>query len=174
MDVKRNTLKSTFEIRQLAPGDAGRLAEFYNGLSQRSRTTFRPLGWSTSVAACADIVGAQAIAGPDQSAPGSKYDLVAWRDDRIAGWSFVWNLHSEEPFFGLGVADAYQGQGLGSALMDRVLAAVQGLGIRHLELTVVQDNHVAWQMYGRRGFARYGEFLDEKDGLAYFRMRKMF
>jgi hypothetical protein len=29
-------------------------------------------------------------------------------------------------------------------------------------------------MYGRRGFKRYGEFTDEKDGLAYFRMRKTF
>ena len=63
--------------------------------------------------------------------------------------------------------------GLGSALMDQVLESAQGLGMTKIELTVVQDNDIARQMYERRGFRRYGEFVDEKDGLAYFRMARV-
>jgi ribosomal protein S18 acetylase RimI-like enzyme len=48
------------------------------------------------------------------------------------------------------------------------------LGIEKLELTVVQDNYVAWQMYERRGFKRHGEFVNEKDGLAYYKMTLVF
>ena len=163
-------------ICRLRPGDAAALAEFYNGLSERSRTTFRPLGWTTCMEACAGIVRDQAtpapVPGDRPLHQGRKYDLVVLCDQQIVGWSFVWSLHSDQPTFGLGVADAYQGRGLGAALMDRVLEAAQGLGIRHLELTVVQDNLVAWQMYARRGFKRYREYVDEKDGVAYYRMRR--
>ena len=160
-----------YEIRRLAEGDAEALAEFYNGLSERSRRTFRPLGWTAGLEACLDIVRDQ-VAGDRSLDRGSKYDLVAWCDRQIVGWGFVWNLHAEGPTFGLGVADAHQGRGLGSALMDRVLEVAQGLGLRQVELTVVQDNLVARRLYEGRGFRRYGEFVDQKDGLAYDRMRK--
>jgi ribosomal protein S18 acetylase RimI-like enzyme len=170
-------------IRRLAPGDAVALAEFYNGLSERSRRTFRPLGWTTNVETCAEIVrdnlARGPLAGEDQGGPvpedepgdGGKYDLLALSGTQVVGWSFVWNLNSDEPVFGLGIADAYQGQGLGAALMDRVLGTAQSLGVRVLYLTVVQDNYVAWQMYERRGFRRTGEFVGE-DGLAYFKMAR--
>jgi len=180
-------------IRRLAPGDAVALAEFYNGLSERSRRTFRPLGWTTNVEACADIVrdniardniargplAGERLVGEDPSSPvpedapgdGGKYDLLALSGTQVVGWSFVWNLNSGEPVLGLGIADAYQGQGLGAALMDRVLGIAQSLGVRALYLTVVQDNHVAWQMYERRGFRRTDEFVGE-DGLAYFKMAR--
>ena len=57
-------------------------------------------------------------------------------------------------------------------LMDRILDVSAELGLEELYLTVVQDNHVAYKLYTRRGFCRYGEFVDEKDGLAYYRMKK--
>jgi GNAT superfamily N-acetyltransferase len=175
-------------IRRLAPGDAAALAEFYNGLSERSRRTFRPLGWTTDAETCAGIVRDNIVRDNiardnlackerDASTPedglgkGDKYDLVALDGTQIVGWSFVWRLNSDEPEFGLGIADAYQGRGLGAALMDRVLDVTRGLGVATLYLTVVQDNHVARQMYGRRGFRRTGEFVGE-DGLAYFKMAR--
>ena len=150
-------------IRRLQAGDARALAEFYNGLSERSRTTFRPLGWTTTVEACAAILRGN-LPGQD-----TKYDLVALDDEYIVGWSFIWDLDAGEPTLGLGIADAYQGQGLGATLMDQVMAAARRLGLSRVYLTVVQDNHVAWGLYERRGFVRYGEFVGE-DGLAYYRM----
>lgn len=151
------------EIRQLRPGDTGALASFYNGLSAASKRTFRPLGEQTTVDACSAIVA--------DNRPGvdTKFDLVALDGGPIVGWSFVWGLDSGEPTFGLAVADACHGRGLGAALMDRVLQAVCGRGLPKVFLTVVQDNEIAWKMYQKRGFVRYGEFVGQ-DGLPYFRM----
>jgi ribosomal protein S18 acetylase RimI-like enzyme len=150
-------------IRRLQPGDAANLASFYNTLSNRSRRTFRPLGLSTTIETCEKTVQDNL---PDADV---RYDLVAVDDGQIVGWSFLWDLGSDQPMFGLGIADHYQGQGLGSRLMDRVMAEARGRGLGQVRLTVVQDNDVARAMYERRGFVRCGAFTAE-DGLDYFRM----
>lgn len=160
-------------VRRLQEGDARALAEFYNGLSERSRTTFRPLGWGATVEACERIVQGNLAGRSHGDAPddqrGTKYDLVAVHEGYIVGWSFIWDLDSDEPNFGLGIADMYQGRGLGATLMDQVMAAARQLGLGQVLLTVVQGNHVAWGLYERRGFVRYGEFVGA-DGLDYYRM----
>ncbi|OPX25892.1 MAG: hypothetical protein DRP97_06295 [Candidatus Latescibacterota bacterium] len=151
-------------LRRLRPEDAGALVKFYNGLSEASKRTFRPLGITTQLADC------KAVIQENRPESGRKYDLVAVRGPRIVGWSFLWELKSEEPIFGLGIADAHQGKGLGSALMDRVMKTARERGLRKIFLTVVKDNEVAWKMYEKHGFVRYGEYYDAKDALHYFRM----
>lgn len=151
------------EIRRLMTGDAESLAAFYNGLSMASRRTFRPLGEKTAVDRCEEVVCG------NQPEIDEKFDLVAVHENVIIGWSFIWKLDSDEPVFGLGVADACHGQGIGSALMDRVMEEARRRNLPRVLLTVVQDNEVAWRMYEKRGFVRYGEFVGE-DGLPYFRM----
>lgn len=150
-------------IRRLQPGDAGALTSFYNALSDRSRRTFRPLGLSTTTGACEEIVRDNL---PEFDV---RYDLVAVEGEHIVGWSFLWDLGSEQPAFGLGIADHYQGRGLGTQLMDRVMTEARERGLGQVHLTVVQDNEVAWAMYERRGFVRCGAFTAE-DGLDYFSM----
>ena len=152
-----------FSIRKILDTDAEALADFYNGLSEASKRTFRPLGVTTTAEACAKIIG--------ENAPGieKKLDLVAVADNAIAGWGFLWNLGADSPTFGLGVADAYQGQGLGRALTDEVLRLAIERGIRRITLTVVQDNDKARLMYERRGFVRQEAFVGE-DGLPYYYM----
>jgi ribosomal protein S18 acetylase RimI-like enzyme len=150
-------------IRRLGPGDEDALVAFYNGLSERSRRTFRPLGMTTTADACERIVVDNCPVIDE------KFDLVALDGTRIVGWSFLWNLDTDEPLFGLGVADAYQGRGLGAQLMGRVMRAADERGLKRVSLTVVRDNVVAWRMYERRGFVRCSAFVGE-DGLAYWRM----
>jgi len=98
-----------------------------------------------------------------------KFDLVALHEGGIIGWGFLWNIDSGEPTFGLGVADDSQGKGLGSRLTDSVMEEARERGIKKVLLTVVQDNQVAWKMYEKRGFVKYGEFVGE-DGVDYFQM----
>ena len=151
-------------LRRIKPEDASALVAFYNGLSEASKRTFRPLGSTTQLADC------EAIIQENRPESGKKFDLVAVRGTRIVGWSFLWELKSEEPTFGLGIADAHQGKGLGGALMDRVMKAARERGLRKVFLTAVKDNEVAWKMYEKRGFVRYGEYYDSKDALHYLRM----
>jgi len=147
-------------IRQLDSDDAEGLVDFYNGLSGPSKRTFRPLGEKTTLEKC------HAIIKENAPASANKYDWVACDVDRIVGWSFLWNLRSDVPTFGLGIADDWQGRGLGRMLMDRALASARELGLSKILLTVVQDNTKARKMYERRGFVKKEEFVGE-DGLPY-------
>jgi ribosomal protein S18 acetylase RimI-like enzyme len=154
-------------IRRLQSGDAHALAAFYNGLSPRSKRTFRPLGETTTLDACQAIV-------EDNVFDKDRFDLVATvqtaaEKSTIVGWSFLWSLGSPEPTFGLCVADGYQKKGLGGQLMDRVIAEAGTRGLAQVHLTVVQDNVVAQGMYERRGFVRCRAFVGD-DGLPYYGM----
>ena len=150
-------------IRRIAEGDAGLLADFYNGLSTPSKRTFRPLGETTAPCKCEEIIRDNA------AVPEVKCDIVACDDGLIVGWSFLWNLASDAPTLGLAVADAYHGRRLGARLMEAALDAAQERGIRKVALTVVQDNEKACGMYERRGFVKKNAFTGE-DGLPYFGM----
>jgi ribosomal protein S18 acetylase RimI-like enzyme len=150
-------------IRRIQLVDAGKLMAFYNGLSAGSKRTFRPLGDVTTLDACIEI------ARDNRPEVDKRFDLIALDAGQVIGWSFIWDLQSDEPTFGLGVADAHHGRGLGGELMDRVMRAARERTLHKVYLTVVQDNSVAWRMYQRRGFVRYGEFVGQ-DGQDYYRM----
>ncbi|MGC9349977.1 MAG: GNAT family N-acetyltransferase, partial [Anaerolineae bacterium] len=151
-------------LRRLRAEDVPALVAFYNGLSDASKRTFRPIEEHTTPEVCAGIVV------ENLERPPVKFDVVALLGDKVIGWSFIWDLASEEPVFGLAVADPYHGRGLGTALMTRVLAWARSRPLPTVFLTVVQDNHVAKRLYEKQGFVKYGEFVGE-DGLPYDRMR---
>jgi len=164
-------------IRQLQSEDAEALAAFYNGLSTASKRTFRPLDETTTRDICAGVAAGNAgsnVAGDGSKHP-TKYDLVALADDRIIGWGFLWALDAEGPddgpVFGLAVADAYHGIGLGTRLTRAVIAWADAQNLPQVILTVVQDNVIAQHIYEEQGFVRYGGFVGE-DGLDYYRMRR--
>jgi putative acetyltransferase len=154
-------------LRRLGPADADALHSFYNGLSARSKRLFRPLGARATLEQCRRLA--------DANRPGqdTKVDLVAVSGQAIVGWGFLWNGHEwpEVATLGLGVADDWQGRGLGRRLMAAVLDAAPGRGLSCIELTVVQDNAVAQRLYESFGFARAGELVGVDD-LPYFRMTK--
>ena len=62
---------------------------------------------------------------------------------------------------GMGVAEDYQGQGIGSALLRSALElADQWLNIRRMELTVYSSNEAAIALYERFGFEVEAELAD--------------
>lgn len=150
-------------IRRIKPGDEQALVDFYNVLSERSKRTFRPIGITTTLDVCESIVK------DNRTEIDKKFDLVALHKAQIIGWSFLWNIDSDEPTFGLGVADDFQGKGLGGKLIDDIIEETRKRKIEEIFLTVVKYNHVALKLYESRGFIKYGEFVGD-DGLAYWRM----
>lgn len=151
-------------IRPLRDGDAPALLAFYNGLSRASIRTFRPLRERTTLDVCEAIVR-------DNAAPrATRYDLAACRAGAIIGWAFLVGLDKAEPSLGLGIADAYHGQGWGRALLDRLLAWARERALARVYLIAVKDNARAVHLYQSRGFVIYGEFFDERDQLPYLRM----
>ncbi len=151
-------------LRPLTEHDAGALRDFYNSLSPASIRTFRPLGLTTTLAACAKIV-------TDATAPAAtRFDLGAWQGDILVGWGSVSGLDTDRPEFGLGVADAWQGQGVGKALIDGVLDHARSRGLSRIYLIAVKDNARAIGLYSSRGFVQYGEMTGDWDGLPYVKM----
>ncbi len=151
-------------MRSLGWEDAEALLTFYNGLSPAAIRTFRPLGDQTALPVCQAIVADQWI---DH---GSRFDVVAWHGTTMVGWAFLFRLDGDKPELGLGVADAFQGQGIGSALLDHLLGWARQQAMPNVYLIVVTDNHRAITLYHSRGFVIYAEQFDEKDQLPYFHM----
>jgi putative acetyltransferase len=154
-------------LRRLGPADADALHAFYNALSARSKRLFRPLGARTTLEQCRRLADANRL---EQD---TKYDVVAVSGQAIVGWGFLWNGHERTDIatLGLGVADDWQGRGLGRRLMAAVLDAAPGRDLSCVELTVVQDNAVARRLYESFGFVRTGDLVG-LDGLPYFRMTR--
>ncbi|MFN8492800.1 MAG: GNAT family N-acetyltransferase [Caldilineaceae bacterium] len=151
-------------MRSLGWEDAEALLTFYNHLSPASIRTFRPLGDQTSLPVC------QAIVADQWTDHGSRFDLVAWHGTMMVGWAFLFRLDGEKPELGLGVADAFHGQGIGGALLDHLLVWARRQAMPKVYLIVVTDNHRAIRLYQSRGFVIYHEQFDEKDQLPYFYM----
>jgi ribosomal protein S18 acetylase RimI-like enzyme len=160
-------MTTTFtKLRPLQNGDDPALLAFYNGLSAATIRTFRPLREKTTLAVCQTIVHATGVS------PAHRFDLAAWQDEQIVGWAFLEQLTSTEPQLGLGVADAFQGQGIGRTLLDGVLVAARQYAIAMLYLIVVHDNQRAIQLYQSCGFVVYDEHFDAEDQLTYLSMKK--
>jgi L-phenylalanine/L-methionine N-acetyltransferase len=92
--------------------------------------------------------------------PGTHY-LVAVVDGRVVG---MLGLHLEQGArrrhaanFGMAVHDDFQGQGIGSALLQAMLdLADNWLGLRRTELSVYTDNQAAIHLYEKFGFQLEG------------------
>lgn len=91
--------------------------------------------------------------------------LVAESDGRVAG---VLGLHVEPVprrrhvgSIGMAVHDAFQGRGVGGALLVAMVdLADNWLNLRRIELTVYADNAPAIHLYEKHGFVREGTLRD--------------
>jgi ribosomal protein S18 acetylase RimI-like enzyme len=153
-------------IRRLGAGDATALRDFYNRLTARSLRLFHPLGPSTDEAVCQELVAAN-----DPSAVEARYDLIAASAPQIVGWCFLQGIDGAEPSLGLCIADLYQGLGLGTRLIGRVMQEARRRSFERITLIVVEENEIAQTLYRREGFRAYGRFTSEDDGLPYIRMQ---
>jgi RimJ/RimL family protein N-acetyltransferase len=151
-------------IRPIEKADAPALMGFYNGLSPASKRNFHPMGTTATLEQCV------AVCEDNGSPESDRYDLVGVTEGQVVGWCFLWGLRSDKVSLGLGVADAWQQQGLGAAMMRVVMQHARALQISEIHLTCVEDNAVAQKLYAAFGFERSDHHMGE-DGLPYVGMR---
>lgn len=87
--------------------------------------------------------------------------LVALQEGRVIGniglEQYPRVRRSHAGWFGMGIAAAWQGQGLGSRLMAQMLdVADNWMNLRRVELTVFCDNEAAHGLYRKFGFETEG------------------
>jgi ribosomal protein S18 acetylase RimI-like enzyme len=135
------------DVRPLTSRETAGLARFAASLSPASRAFFLPHAYD-------DATLARHVA---RNARGSDLSLVTAAGPEIVGYAFLWEFDLRFPLLGLGVADAWQGRGLGSALLDLLIAEARAADREGIELTTVPDNIRARHLYEGRGFRVTGE-----------------
>jgi len=78
--------------------------------------------------------------------------LVAERHGGVAGYVIAHSAADEGEILNLGVAAAHRRQGIGRALVARVLQELAGRGVRTVYLEVRASNTEARQLYESLGF----------------------
>ena len=75
---------------------------------------------------------------------------------RIAGYVVAWYVMDEGELANLAVSPAERGRGIGSALLDAMLADARGRGTAQVYLEVRESNVAARQLYAAREFEEVG------------------
>jgi diamine N-acetyltransferase len=156
-------------MRRLSQSDADAFAQFLESLSAETRRFYRPHALDESEARriCALIhtdPALRIIATPEGSNQIEAYVLAEFEipDDekgRYAGYGIVLD-DGLDCRIAPGVADRWQGRGLGSAMLRHAIAALHRLGLRHVVLfggTQV-GNSRAIHVYRKLGFRPLGTF----------------
>lgn len=129
-------------VRRLGAGDLAALQRFFASLSEATRALFLPHAIDTeTLARCVER---------DQRALDRAYVLATWTD--VVGYFFLWEFDQPVPLLGLGLADAWQGMGLGEQMLARLIADARAAGRTAVELTTVPGNDRALALYQRAGF----------------------
>ncbi len=98
----------------------------------------------------------QMLAGELEQQPASRHYLVAEEDGRIAGYAGLLGVGWQGDVLTLAVATDRWGHGIGSALLEALLAEAERRGCTEVFLEVRTDNSRAQRLYQRFDFAPIG------------------
>ncbi len=138
---------TALEIRLLGEADVGGLQRFNASLSEVTRAVFLPHAYDD---ATVRRFVERNRAGEDRS-----YVLEAGPD--VIGYFFLWEFKHPVPILGIGLADAWQRQGLGEAMIRRLIDDARAAERDAIELTTVPGNARAFRLYRRLGFEHVGD-----------------
>jgi RimJ/RimL family protein N-acetyltransferase len=134
-------------FRRIQPADGPALKRFFEQLSEASHDLFYPHPVT-------DQAIAQRLA---RCAAGEDRIYVALSGQVIIAYFFLWEIHRPVPILGLGIADEWQGGGLGQQLMSLLIEEAQRLGREGIELTTRLENERAFHVYQKIGFQYQGD-----------------
>lgn len=155
-----------FQIRCIQPGDAEALSRFYADLPERSRFFFEPY---------TDISAQAMNAVVERGECGLDGAFAAVHDGVILAHFFLMGVGDEVPHVGLGLAEAYQGLGLGGVFLAYLLSVARfGLRKEAVALTVMKENVRAVHLYCKHGFRVVREDVSFRGLHDSYEMRKEF
>lgn len=134
-------------IRPLASGDVVALQQFNAALSKETRSRFLPHAYDAE--SLARIV-ARAESGVDLV-------YLALAGEVVVGYFFLWDIETPVPVLGVGLADGWQGRGLGRRFMEILIGDARVAGCSGIELTTLPENERAFALYRAMGFEHVGD-----------------
>ena len=134
-------------IREMAPGDVGRMTEIYNQRHVAAMTIKIP--YTTEAERSARFASSE-----------SQRMLIAERDGRVVGHgglTLYARRRAHVGSIGMAVDQSFHWQGVGTALLGALVdLADNWYNLRRLELEVYTDNASAIRLYQRFGFSIEG------------------
>ena len=82
--------------------------------------------------------------------------LSAVLDGRVIGYAGMWKVFDEGHITNIAVHPEHRGNGVGNALLERLLSCAKSEGILRLTLEVRKSNLTAQGLYGKHGFEASG------------------
>ena len=88
------------------------------------------------------------------------------KEKRVVGYGGMWLGQDEAHVTNIAVDKAFQGKGVGSAILEALIRKCEISGIRYMTLEVRESNYVAQRLYQKFGFKaegiRKGYYSDNK------------
>ena len=152
------------EVRRLTEALIPALQRFNAALSESTRSFFLPHAYDeeTLTRYCA------------RNGDGRDLAYVLCAHSEVVGYFFLWEFDRPVPLLGIGLADAWQGQGLGEAMMRLLIEEARAAKRDGVELTTVLTNERAFHVYRRMGFEEVGEVDNVAGDGRIVRERRMF
>lgn len=141
-------------IKDLEPEDAAALYQCLSSFSEASLRVFRAQPFT--------YAEAKALAA--HAAERGQLRVMALVEGQGAGYaSLSWSGGgSAYPMLSIGIADAFQGKGLGRQMMQHLLERARERGASGVELWVFKENWRALRLYSSLGFRLTGETADQQ------------
>ena len=154
----------TLVVERLSRTEPAALARFHDALSPHSRGHFWPHAYDATTL---DRLRERDACGNDRI-----YVLQAGVE--VVGYFFLWEFTDPVPVMGIGLADAWQGQGLGAPMIGVLVDDARATGRRGIDLTTATTNDRALRLYQKVGFILSGEIDNLSGDGRVTRERRMF
>jgi ribosomal protein S18 acetylase RimI-like enzyme len=160
--VARNGTR--LDVRRLTRALIPALQRFNAGLSEKTRSVFLPHAYDD---ATLERYSTRNREGDDLA-------YVLCDGPEVRGYFFLWEFKQPVPVLGIGLADAWQAQGLGEPMIRLLIEDARAAGRDALELTTVVTNERAFHLYSKVGFEEVGEVDNIAGDGRIVRERRMF
>jgi len=84
------------------------------------------------------------------------YYYVVEKDNKVIGYAGLWKILDEGHITNVAVSKKFQGQGLGTSLLKKLIEKTEKSGIKSFTLEVRKSNTKAINIYKRLGFKEVG------------------
>ncbi|MBQ2719755.1 MAG: GNAT family N-acetyltransferase [Clostridia bacterium] len=139
-------------IREVVPEDREAFREFFESLGPESNKFFNSTGSNSKIVS--------------EYLDGTKKHYKMWAavdesegKTKIAGYVFIWDLNIRIPWYGIAVADGWQGHHVGTRLTNTAIQYCKENGYGGLMLITAKTNVKAQGLYEKCGFFNMGTHI---------------